>query len=255
MLKTKNEELTDKLYKLDQQAKITIKERDRLRSKIIRMKNQQKVAFSVNKTCVNCKIDYRESENFNWSCRTHPSDWGGTVWWCCGKTDPNHQGCKFGKHISKEEQDQELEQDAEDEKERVKKGLLTTRCYCCKQKGHLTEHCQLDPNLKTKTDDPDADCQRVLNSINFAKKHMESNVQVTHLLKKSVMLPTEGETKPTKRSQSQPFQRGIMSFDDYSYRAFNDFVLVKDPKNHTQRLIEIEARLNKTGLEGNPTAG
>lgn len=90
VLRAKNEDLSDKLYKLDQASKQTIKERDRLRSKIIRMKNQQKIAFSVNKTCVNCKIDYRESENFNWSCRTHPSDWGGTVWWCCGKTDPNH---------------------------------------------------------------------------------------------------------------------------------------------------------------------
>lgn len=68
------------------------------------------------------------------------------------------------------------------------------------------------------------------------------------------MLPTEGEVKKTQRSQSQPFTRGIMSFDDYSYRAFNEYVLVKDPKNQTQRLIEIEARLNESNRRV-PTSG
>lgn len=87
------------------------------------------------KSCVNCKSDYKDSENFNWSCRTHPSDWGGTVWWCCGKTDRAHQGCKFGKHISKDEQeDNEENNKEEDQKEnpqQMKNGRLI-RCYCCK---------------------------------------------------------------------------------------------------------------------------
>jgi len=30
-------------------------------------------------------MDYVEKENFNWSCRMHQSEWGGEMWWCCGK--------------------------------------------------------------------------------------------------------------------------------------------------------------------------
>jgi len=39
--------------------------------------------------CKNCQKDYLENENFNWSCRTHQSDYGGEIWWCCGKTGLN----------------------------------------------------------------------------------------------------------------------------------------------------------------------
>lgn len=97
------------------------KECDRLRSKIISLKNQKKNSFlgPVTKTCMNCKNEYKDSENFNWSCRTHPSDWGGSLWWCCGKSDPNHLGCKFGKHVSKDDQENE-EQDLEDINEKNK---------------------------------------------------------------------------------------------------------------------------------------
>ena len=28
---------------------------------------------------------YLDSENYNWSCRTHTSEFGGEMWWCCGK--------------------------------------------------------------------------------------------------------------------------------------------------------------------------
>jgi hypothetical protein len=38
-----------------------------------------------------------ESENFNWSCRTHQSEFGGEMWWCCGKIGKDAIGCKFSK--------------------------------------------------------------------------------------------------------------------------------------------------------------
>ena len=37
------------------------------------------------KTCKNCGKEYNEKENFNWSCTQHIGDWGGQMWWCCGK--------------------------------------------------------------------------------------------------------------------------------------------------------------------------
>jgi hypothetical protein len=44
-----------------------------------------------------------ETENFNWSCRTHQSEFGGELWWCCGKAGIQAIGCKFSKHESKDD--------------------------------------------------------------------------------------------------------------------------------------------------------
>ena len=46
------------------------------------------------KTCRFCSKEYLESENFNWSCRTHRSEFGGEMWWCCGKLGRDAPGCK-----------------------------------------------------------------------------------------------------------------------------------------------------------------
>ena len=63
------------------------------------------------KTCKNCFKEYIDSENFNWSCRTYRSEFSGQMWWCCGKTTKDALGCKFFRHISRED-----EEDEEDEK-------------------------------------------------------------------------------------------------------------------------------------------
>ena len=48
--------------------------------------------------CNNCKKDFKDTENFNWSCRVHQSQWSGEMWWCCGKSSKDAPGCKFSKH-------------------------------------------------------------------------------------------------------------------------------------------------------------
>lgn len=53
--------------------------------------------------CKNCCNEYNEKENFNWSCRMHQSEWGGEMWWCCGKRGKDAAGCKFSKHESKDD--------------------------------------------------------------------------------------------------------------------------------------------------------
>ena len=65
------------------------------------------------------------------------------------------------------------------------------RCYCCKQLGHAIEHCQLDPNYKTNTQDMTADEIRVTEMSNQKKLNGESYVGMAHLLKKAVMIPNE----------------------------------------------------------------
>lgn len=96
--------------------------------------------------CNNCKKDFKDTENFNWSCRVHQSQWSGEMWWCCGKSAQSAPGCKFAKHETKE--DEEDPEDAKDPVEALKK----TRCMCCKELGHAIDTCPKDPNFKTKLD-------------------------------------------------------------------------------------------------------
>ena len=59
------------------------KEKSKLRiQKLIQRKGKFDSGF---KTCKACSKEYNEKENFNWSCRQHQSDYGGEMWWCCGK--------------------------------------------------------------------------------------------------------------------------------------------------------------------------
>lgn len=115
------EKLVEKFQKNEKKLKGTIKERDSLKLKTIVLINKSKtvgVATNIEehtKTCKVCNQEYTEKTNLNWSCRTHMSAWGGTMWWCCGKKDINQPGCKFQKHIDKN--DENGRGDGEDEDE------------------------------------------------------------------------------------------------------------------------------------------
>ena len=69
--KQQKDALFDKWQRLDSQYKLVLKEKDKLKSKLVRLQNVKKQAANVLKTCVNCKEEFSEKENFNWSCRTH----------------------------------------------------------------------------------------------------------------------------------------------------------------------------------------
>jgi hypothetical protein len=55
------------------------------------------------KICQLCKRLYKESDNYNWSCKVHFSQYSGEIWWCCGKKGESAPGCRTSKHESKEE--------------------------------------------------------------------------------------------------------------------------------------------------------
>lgn len=142
----------EKFNRLEKKHQLISKERDSLKLKNIVLVNKTKnraTDIDIFKLCRHCGLEYSEKENFNWSCRQHTSVWGGSVWWCCGKTDKNNLGCKFDKH--REKADEEHGDDEDDEERGLK--LENQKCQCCKRKGHTAKNCDLDPNFKTVVQD------------------------------------------------------------------------------------------------------
>lgn len=130
-----------------------------------------------------CTRDFNDKENFNWSCRTHRSEYSGEMWWCCGKTSKEALGCKYSKHKSKEE---------DDEDEHIEGVKVTDasrlRCTCCNEKGHVIEQCPRDPNLKSRVD-VEQDLDRILRIKDFKKLFSDTAVQTSHMLKRCVVIP------------------------------------------------------------------
>jgi hypothetical protein len=79
------------------------------------------------KICKLCSKIFYENENFNWSCRIHPSEWSGEIYWCCGKTVKDSPGCRTAKHVSKEE-DEDLPNDEEKDKLKVVTMMCSVLC-------------------------------------------------------------------------------------------------------------------------------
>lgn len=137
--------------------------------------------------CKNCSKEYTEKENFNWSCRIHQSEWGGEVWWCCGKRGQDQPGCKFQKHTWKKEEEElfDNEVDMLDKKLGNNKKL---KCKCCGEIGHRIEDCTRDPNFKTNMDINEEN-ERIRLIKDFRKMNSETSLQTLHLIKKATMLP------------------------------------------------------------------
>ena len=73
----------------------------------------------------------------------HKSEFSGELWWCCGKTKQDALGCKFGKHIARND----FDDDETGEKLQIK--VMNQKCGCCRDVGHKPDKCPKDPNLKT----------------------------------------------------------------------------------------------------------
>jgi chromosome segregation ATPase len=96
---------------LEKRHKMMTEEQDKTRQKLkqLRIKRRQFGGLEE-KACKNCGKAYFDNENFNWSCRIHFSQYGGEMWWCCGKEGQNAPGCRLSKHECKEDEDDENEQ-------------------------------------------------------------------------------------------------------------------------------------------------
>ena len=96
------QELTEKLNKSESNLKIAVAEVIGLRKRIDKLKQSNSKHFDQ-KICRNCGKEYSDKANFNWSCRTHKSTFGGEIWWCCGRKSREDPGCRFGKHEPKDD--------------------------------------------------------------------------------------------------------------------------------------------------------
>ena len=144
---------------MEKQFKMVLDEKDKMKLRIVKLKNRRGKFDQGMKSCKNCAKEFHEKENFNWSCRVHRvPEYGGEMWWCCGKIGKEVPGCKFSKHECKEDEDED-DDNEEIEKNKAKQ-LKSMRCQCCKELGHTMETCYRDPNLKTK-EEVDTDFRRI----------------------------------------------------------------------------------------------
>ena len=65
-LDLKNTELS----KSEKKCRQAIDDKEMLRQRLMKIKTSKSSSMSL-KICKNCSREYYESENFNWSCRTH----------------------------------------------------------------------------------------------------------------------------------------------------------------------------------------
>mmetsp|Transcript_38272 Transcript_38272/g.95852 ORF Transcript_38272/g.95852 Transcript_38272/m.95852 type:complete len:315 (-) Transcript_38272:198-1142(-) len=160
--------------KIEKKMKEMGEDRDKLKQRLKKYRARRKMFEAEQKTCKNCGRDYLESENFNWSCRTHQSEFGGEMWWCCGKLGKDAPGCKFSKHESKDDDD-DLDEQEKQEKEEAERKIRNQniRCFCCKEIGHKGKECPRDPNPRTKYSAP-----REARRIDLLKNTTIQNVRI-----------------------------------------------------------------------------
>lgn len=116
-----NNKLLAKGLQQDKNFKQLSLEHEKLIQKLKQHRAKRKQAGGIQEQlCKHCNKIYLDNENFNWSCRIHASEFGGEIWWCCGKTDPHALGCLLRKHESKDEDEEGIEALNLEEKESVK---------------------------------------------------------------------------------------------------------------------------------------
>ena len=105
------------------------------------------------------------------------------MWWCCGKSSKEALGCKFSKHATKDD-----EEENEEGYLNAQELANLVRCMCCKELGHSIETCPRDPNFKTKADN-EVEHDRISKIQSQKKGYADTVIQTTHFLKKAVLMP------------------------------------------------------------------
>jgi len=110
-LEEENSKHMEALSKSEKRTKDLADEYEKLRLKLKQFRQKRKqYGEQDEKVCRLCQKMFVESENYNWSCRTHPSEYGSEMYWCCGKVGRDAPGCRTSKHESKDEEEEKLAQ-------------------------------------------------------------------------------------------------------------------------------------------------
>ncbi|CAD7934167.1 unnamed protein product [Amoebophrya sp. A120] len=184
--------------KLSKKLKELSQDYEKMKQKWKKYRARRNLLFEQDtKTCKNCAKEYLEAQNFNWSCRTHSSEFGGELWWCCGKSGISALGCKFSKHESKDDLDlddmdqllnnrgKENEDDGKENSEiknttaANKAKYAKIRCYGCKEMGHKAKDCPRDPNIQGGVKDPLKDLRRLDGMLKAAGNMLGTNTNST----------------------------------------------------------------------------
>lgn len=125
-LEEENTKHVESLSKAEKRNKDLADEYEKLRLKLkqFRLKRKQ-YGEQEEKVCRHCQRMYIESENYNWSCRTHASEYGSEMYWCCGRVGRDAPGCRTSKHECKDEEEEKLTQN-KDESDKLR--LASVQC-------------------------------------------------------------------------------------------------------------------------------
>lgn len=118
LLSEERDKLLQDNLKLTKTYKDLVEEHDKTRQRIKQyIKKSRLVGQVEEKQCKSCQKTFVDAENYNWSCKTHRSEYSGDLWWCCGKAERNAPGCKISKHMSRDEEDDDYQRKNEEEEQ------------------------------------------------------------------------------------------------------------------------------------------
>lgn len=165
------ENAEDQLMRVERTNKLLMVEQQKMKQKLTKIIARKGKFDQGIKTCKNCNKEYTEKDNFNWSCKTHPSEWGdGPMYWCCGKEIVSAPGCRQSRHVSGDnEDDDQVEKYDRDGNQ----NLANTKCMSCKEVGHSIEDCPRDPNIKRKGN-AEKEIERIAKIQDFRKLHADT---------------------------------------------------------------------------------
>lgn len=145
--------------------------------------------------CVQCKKSFLKHCNFDGICCFHSNSWNGFLYMCCKQTFVKAIGCKYGKHVTMEENPKKV----------------IVKCSGCKALGHYSKECPMDPNTRTGAN-PLSELERIsslgkaksTNRMSSTKKYHVGSQDFTDIacLKSLVKYKIDSFLQNTKISQS-----------------------------------------------------
>jgi hypothetical protein len=216
------EKLTAESSKVEQKFKDLTDEYEKLRLKAKQNRLKRKMYGEEDeKVCKNCQRVFIESENYNWSCRRHQSEYSGEIYWCCGKAGKDTPGCKISRHETKEEDEEG------DEVGKIDRNPSSLYCSSCKKLGHTATDCPRDPNIRSTFDLGD-EIHRVTDIIASKKKEdqFSSTVALELMTQRSELYQFNNPEADSSGSESDSGE----SEEDSSARAkafFQDIARIK----------------------------